>query len=267
MRAMKRRNNKKNVLIPLFITLQLPVATAQKNIPPPNRDKDVLRAVFYNMENFFHPENDSLKDDEKYTQSGVLYWNEHRYKKKAIQHYKTLIHIGGWSPPDIINVCEIENKKVMQELKNKTPLKKFNYKIIHKESPDKRGIDVAMIYRKKTLRIIDKKWHKVDFEKDYRTTRDILYVKGIKIRTNDTINIFVNHWPSRYGGKLKTEPKRIKAAKILRKKVDSLNEMNKNAKILIMGDFNDTHRDKSIKKVLSATTDTSKDNKELYDLT
>lgn len=216
-----------------------------------------IRIVFYNVENLFDIENDSLTNDDEFTPEGIRYWDNHKFYQKINNIYKVLISVGEWQPPAIVGLCEIENRYVLNKLIYQTPLKKYNYKIIHEDSPDKRGIDVGMIYRIDLFQPIEHHSIEVDFPgTDYRTTRDILYVKGV-FMNSDTLHLYINHWPSRYGGYLVTKPKRARAAKILRQHVDSVFGVDPIANILIMGDFNDEPTDESLSLVLKAKADTS----------
>jgi predicted extracellular nuclease len=215
------------------------------------------RIVFYNVENLFDVEDDSLTNDDEFTPDGIRHWDNHKFYRKINNIYKVLISVGEWQPPAIVGLCEIENRSVLNKLIYQTPLKKYDYKIIHEDSPDSRGIDVGMIYRSDIFHPIIYSNIEVDFPGTaYRTTRDILYVKGV-LNNEDTMHIFVNHWPSRYGGYLVTKPKRARAAEILRSNVDSILAISQNANVLIMGDFNDEPTDESLSVILNAKADTT----------
>jgi len=229
-----------------------------KNFDDSKRGKYVLRVMFYNLENFFDTRNDSLLlGDDEFSYGGLRYWSKEKYKRKLINIYKVIVNIGGWEPPEIIGVCEIENKWILSELTNGTPLRNFNYKFIHYDSPDPRGIDVAMIYRSDKFKPVYHQPINVRYPFDTLSkTRDILYVKGLTT-TNDTLHIFVNHFPSKYGGASITIEKRNYVAKLLKSKVDSILNCNIDSKILVMGDFNDEPNDESIKKYLESRCDTA----------
>lgn len=216
-----------------------------------------VRIVFYNVENLFDIFDDSIKNDDEFTPEGFKAWNQFKYFKKINNIYKTLISVGGWEPPGIIGLCEVENRNVLDQLIDHTPLFKYKYEVVHIESPDYRGIDVALLFRPVKFRLISYEAITVNFpfNKDYKT-RDILYVKGIVLE-KETIHIFINHWPSRYGGYLATKPKREQAATVLRSKVDSLIKSDSLAKIIIIGDFNDEPNNESITDFLKAKSDTS----------
>ncbi len=223
--------------------------------------------MFYNVENLFDTENDSIKNDDEFLPNGPKFWTKTKYYTKLNQIATTIASLGGWSPPEIVGLCEIENRKVLDDLCKKTGLKNLNYRVIHKESPDKRGIDVALLYQKDSFKPLTYKAIRVTFPfSPESTTRDILYVKGIT-KNKDTLHVFVNHWPSRWGGQLESEARRIQAAKTLRTELDSIFNINQNAKIIIMGDFNDYPENKSITEVLKANKNFEKpENSKLYNL-
>ena len=152
--------------------------------------------------------------------------------------------------PELIGLAEIENQTVLEDLIHTAKLNNL-YAIVHEESPDYRGIDVALLYRKDAFTEITHEVIPVVFPDDPNfKTRDILHVTG-KIR-NKTVHVFVNHWPSRIGGDEKTEPKRVLAASILKKSVDQVLAADPNARIIIMGDMNDEPANKSLEETLGA---------------
>ena len=222
-----------------------------------SENKNRFRIVFYNVENLFDIYNDSLTNDDEFTPEGIRSWNNHRFYKKLNNIYKVIVGIGKWEPPSVVGLCEIENRFVLNKLIYKTPLKNLDYKIIHEESPDWRGIDVALLYRQDKFEPLYFETINIRFPFDTsKRTRDILYVKGL-IADNDTIHLFVNHWPSRYGGYLASKPKREFVASVLKNKTDSVFKTNRLANILIMGDFNDDPADESLTIFLKAKSDTS----------
>lgn len=216
------------------------------------RDNYTMRIMFYNVENLFDTINDPNKNDEDFLPEGNNRWNSYRYHKKLKNIYKVITSVGGWDAPEIIGFCEIENRFVLEELLLKTPLRQNNYEIIHHESPDNRGIDVGLIYRPDKFSVLNHEPLNVSFEENNNfKTRDILYVKGIVFGL-DTLHIFVNHWPSRRGGEAESEPNRILAASVARKKIDNVLNENPKANILLMGDFNDYPENKSLYEILKA---------------
>jgi endonuclease/exonuclease/phosphatase family metal-dependent hydrolase len=155
---------------------------------------------------------------------------------------------GNYSP-DILGLVEIENRRVLEDLVGHKDMKKNGYQIIHFESPDRRGVDVGLLYKPKTFTPFHTKALELQNPADTSfKTRDLLYVKGL-FQRKDTLHVFVNHWPSRRGGK---EDMRILAGKLARNAVDSILQINPKAKIILMGDFNDDPTNKSIQRELRA---------------
>ena len=234
------------VLLLLFIEFQIVNsfdAFAQKS--------DELRVAFWNFENFFDPFIDSTRVYNEFTENGGQHWTKARFYRKRNNLYKAILAISENEPLAVLGIAEVENQYVLNSLFNQTPLKNHNYRIVHYEGDDKRGIDVAMVYCIDKLQLIYTEPVKVrnPKNKNYHT-RDILYAKFYD-RRGDTIHVFVNHWPSRYGGERETIKLRALAANTLRHKVDSLVMLPQTIpKIIIMGDFNDTPEDPSIKDVL-----------------
>jgi len=225
---------------------------AQCQIVESNSER--FRIMFYNVENLFDTYDDTLKNDEEFLPEGDRFWSYKRYKQKLHNLYKVIIAVGEWEPPDLVGLCEIENRFTLDQLIRKTPLQRFNYQFIHKESPDERGIDVALLYRKDCFQPLTYKAIEINFpdNPDYKT-RDILYVKGIAINF-DTIHVFINHFPSRWGGQVNSESSRMIVAEILRRQVDSILMINTKSNIVITGDFNDQPEDKSLSSGLNAQT-------------
>jgi endonuclease/exonuclease/phosphatase family metal-dependent hydrolase len=219
------------------------------------RGANTIRVMFYNAENLFDPKDDSITSDEEYQPTGMRGWTYTRLKQKQLNIAKVVLAVGGWEPPDLIGLCEVENSRVLFGLTKDTPLKNFGYRFIHYDSPDPRGIDVALLYRPGKFKVIQSIPIPVHFPSDATShTRDILYVKGI-VNKRDTIHVFVNHWPSKFGGALATVPKRKFVASMVRNLSDSLLAVNPNANILIMGDLNDSPYEESVSKVLRAKMD------------
>jgi len=207
--------------------------------------------VFYNVENLFDPEKDPEKNDDAFTPSGFYRWTYKRFYKKLNDIAKVVLAINDWEPPDIIGLAEIENANVLKKLCYNTGLKAYRYRYVHYDSPDTRGIDVALLFRSDRVKIVESFPVAVVFPFEPNTkNRDILYTKALI--AEDTLHLFVNHWTSRFGGHGATIPKRNYYAQILRHKVDSLLRINPNAYIIIMGDLNDYPTDESITIYLQA---------------
>lgn len=256
----------KNILIFLVACgLLLSNQTKAQSDFNPETDR-ALRFMFYNVENVFDTVNNPNANDEEFLPDGGRYWSSYRYYQKKNRIYKTFLAAGGWEPPELIGLCEIENETVLEDILWKTPFSKFEYKYIHRNSPDHRGIDVALLYDPKEFFPVSEQYIRLDLPDRYSSTREILYAKGYT-KQDDTLHIFVNHWPSKYGGAVKSQPKRNIAAQTLKKVTDSLFQAVKSPKIIITGDFNDAPDTESIKKYLQAKkfTDTL-DNQTLYNL-
>ncbi len=216
----------------------------------------IVSAVFWNVENLYDPYDDTTKLDDEFTSAGTRHWNYTRFRLKLNHVAKTLLAAGRWDPPAIAGLCEVENRYVLNKLIYETPLKPWKYKFIHYESSDRRGVDVAMLYRPSVLKVLSSRRVPIRFPFDTLSmTRDILMVQGILFGC-DTLTLFVNHWPSRRGGYLGSQPRRNFVATVLLRQVDSIRQANPRANILIMGDFNDEPTSESLVSVLGAKTDT-----------
>ena len=217
-----------------------------------------ISVVFYNVENLFDTRNDMGERDGEFTPEGANKWTEERYVKKLEDISKVLGSVNKNELPEIIGLCEIENRKVLDDLVKTKLLRDGDYEIEHFESPDYRGIDCAMLYRPDEFKVIKSTPVHIAFIDDPKyTTRDILYVKG-ETRNKEEFHIFVNHWPSRIGGLEQTEPKRVAVAQLLKSKIDSVLNTNPNANILVMGDMNDEPSNKSLNEVLGAKSPEAK---------
>ncbi len=201
--------------------------------------------MFYNVENAFDCFDDTLNvGDDEFLPDAKLIWTYNRFQEKVNHIAKTIIAAGEWNPPALIGMCEIENKTVMNQIVFKTGLKDMGYRFIHYESPDYRGIDVGLIYNKKLFKPISSYPNRIVLP-DGRTTRDILYVKGV-LSNHDTIHVLVNHWPSRRGGQVASDPNRMAASQKLKDISDSISLVNPKSLIIAMGDFNDSSMDESL---------------------
>ncbi len=210
--------------------------------------------AFYNVENLFDTVKDSLVFDDDFTPEGSFHWTHKRYRKKIENLAKVIAGIGKQyrkRPPDIIGLCEVENLKVLQDLVAHPLLRAFNYGIIHQDSPDERGIDVAMIFNKRTFLPVAIKYHSLQLLNDQRYrkyTRNQLVVHGFL--DNEAVYLIVNHWPSRRGGESRSRPHRIAAAELNLSIIDSINRLEFTPRIIGMGDFNDNPTDYTFIKVL-----------------
>ncbi|NLZ94282.1 MAG: hypothetical protein GX921_00460 [Bacteroidales bacterium] len=214
--------------------------------------QDNFRIMFYNVENLFDTKHDSLKNDYDFLPGGFMNWNNWKYWEKQRNIGRVITAVGEMQSPALVGLCEIENDSVIFDLTKRSPIRAQGYEFIMTNSPDIRGIDVALLYQRHQFRLIEKnEYELVRSDKNARPTRNLLHAVG-QVISGDTLDVFVCHWPSRYGGLLISEGGRLDAAQLLRNKADSLFTIRQNANIIIMGDFNDHPNDKSLFKVLKA---------------
>lgn len=218
--------------------------------------KDVV-VGFYNLENLFDTINTPDVRDEEFTPNGRKQWNTERYMQKQNQLAQIIASIGKAEKIDgaaVMGLCEVENLQVIEELVDNSFLKPFNYQIVHQDSPDKRGIDVALIYKADQFKVDSYNAIPLfiyDQESGDRIhTRDQLLVSGKLL--GEQVHFIVNHWPSRYGGEERSRPMRKSAAELSRSIIDSLQAINPDANIILMGDLNDDPHNVSVKDVLRA---------------
>jgi hypothetical protein len=215
-----------------------------------SRESSAIRMMFYNVENFFDIYDDTLREDNDFLPNGLMRWSSKRYWQKIISIYKVIIAAGEWSPPAVIGFCEVEKRSVLEDLITNTYLSKFDYGIVHEESPDPRGIDVCLIYRRDLVSLLDYHYLLPEGRADMESkTRSVLYSR--LLISGDTIHLFLNHWPSRRGGVLAGESTRMGISHMLKDKVDSITgNSNGNAKIIIAGDFNCSPEDQEVAYLL-----------------
>jgi predicted extracellular nuclease len=210
--------------------------------------------AFYNVENLFDTLDDARTMDEDFTPTGKLQWTAPRYAEKLSRISEVIEMLPG-ELPIFIGLCEIENRTVLEDLVKEKSLHSASgnrgYEIIHGDSPDERGIDAAALYNAAILKNVSFEYHTIQLPdpKD-PNTRDVLHVKA-QIH-GEWFHFFVNHWPSRSGGQVESEPNRLAVAQLLKTKVDEVLKSDSEAQIIIMGDFNDHPNDRSIYEVLGA---------------
>ncbi len=210
-----------------------------------------FKAGFWNIENLFDTSNAALVGDDDFTPSGKYEWTEERLVKKLEDLSRVIRDMDKANDLAILGLAEVENKVVLDRL-NGSYLKR-GYEIVHKESPDERGIDCALLYDPSILKIKSTNFLPV-FLAGNEKTRDIIEVEFTfnKTENDRTIFVYVNHWPSRWGGQKETDPLRRTAARTLRIRIDNILSKDPQADILIMGDFNDYPDDPSLYEVLRA---------------
>ncbi len=216
---------------------------SQKNIP--------FRILYYNVENLFDTRDDSLTDDGEFLPEGSYHWSSTRYQHKIRQIYKVIAATGGKEPPAILGLSEIENREVLEDLLRKTPLNHFGYRIVHRDSPDPRGIDVAFLYRETRFKPFREHYIPLREPDGYTVkTREMILMSGV-LPNRDTLHIGICHWPSRING-ARSERLRQRAALLMRHTLDSLLQGQNNALVIIGGDMNDTPESKSLTQSLQA---------------
>lgn len=240
----------KKTIYLFFLLLSCLSATAQK--------KDYKTAVisFYNLENLYDTVDNPITNDEEFLPIGVRNYNTPVYLDKLNKLATVISQIGkevNADGPAILGVAEVENDTVLKDLVHHKLLEKRNYKIVHYDSRDIRGVDVGLLYNPKyfTVDASDKLFVQLPGgSKDAYFTRDILWVKG-KL-DGETVHIYVNHWPSRSGGEQRSAPARQAAAAVCKHHIDSIAKLEPNARIIIMGDLNDDPINASVADVLGA---------------
>jgi hypothetical protein len=219
--------------------------------------------AFYNLENLFDTINTKNVNDEEFTPEGVNKWTSEKYWIKIEKLAEAISRIGEdegiKGGPAIIGVSEIENRSVLEDLISDPRLKSSNYQIVHYDSPDLRGVDVALLYQPRFFKVISSDSPELvifNEKKERIYTRDQLVVTGLF--DGEKISLIVNHWPSRSSGESVTRPRRNEAAMLTRHLVDSLLSLDKNAKVIIMGDLNDDPVNESLRKYLRASDNPDK---------
>lgn len=229
-----------------FLSLIVATVFAQSLEDAIERDRtnNSVRVVFYNVENLFDTIADAHVADEEFLPNAAKAWDTKKYRIKIANTAKTIRAIGGWQAPEIVGLCEVENRSVLLSLANHNALKGASYELLHFDSPDPRGIDVGLLYNSELVHVLFAR--PIQVEMPNSRTRDILYAK-LLIQQKDTLHLFINHWSSRSGGKEASEYKRIAAATTIKRSTDSIYLKNNNANILVMGDLNDGPHDASVK--------------------
>lgn len=243
---------------PLFICL---ISLLSLTIQAQEKRKFKVHTIaFYNVENLFDTINDPNKFDEASPIMEMNFNREEVYKKKVQNMARVISEIGADvsnNTPAIIGLAEVENRQVIEDLANDPALLLKDYGIAHFDSPDARGIDVALMYQKALFSPSSISNHELKIYDDITRkrvyTRDQLLVSGYL--EGELIHVIVNHWPSRSGGEARSRPKRMAAARLNKRLVDSLQAIDPYAKVFTMGDLNDDPTNASIKKVLKAKKD------------
>lgn len=255
-------------LISLAGLFWIAASCEREDSPPIFDSRPYYPVMFYNVENLFDTLDQEGTFDEEFMPLDEKEWNTAKLYDKLEKIARVVQDADTMGLPSLIGLCEVENRDVLEMLLAATDLRDAGYRIVHKESPDYRGIDVALLYREGDFELLDYWAYPVWFpyDTDFRT-REVLHVKGQFTGQAEPVHVFVNHWPSRSGGEIETRPKRIFVAELVRTKVDSILAVQADERIVIMGDLNDEPNDLSVTSGLNALTDFDRpDAGELYAL-
>ena len=217
--------------------------------------QDPLTIISYNVENLFDCQHDSLKNDSSFLPDGMHHWTYYRYQTKIDRIAQVVVNISGWNPVPLVGLCEVENAHCLHDLCYR--LKRFNYRYVHYESPDERGVDVALLYDSTQVKILNSKPLPVNLQGDQ--TRDILYACCL-VNKRDTIHAMVCHLPSQLGGSGATQWKRNMAKQVIQQQIDSIFALHPAANIVVMGDMNSEPMD-DLSGMSNATKDLAKEGK------
>ena len=216
------------------------------------RDTTTFMVMSYNVENLFDCRHDTLKDDYDFLPDATRRWNYPKYKRKLDAIARVIMAVGGWTPPALIALCEVENDSVLHALTHYSALRTGDYRYILTQSDDPRGIDVALLYRRDLFKPIHRQSLRVNKPSPKsRQTRDILHVSGLLLN-GDTLDVMVAHFPSRVGGARLSAPYREKVARKIKATTDSLFRSRQRAQIIVMGDFNEYPNSSLVRKILEA---------------
>ena len=214
--------------------------------------QEPFRVIHYNVENLFDCRHDSLKHDEEFLPQAVRAWTWKKYHDKVTKIAKVILAASDGQVPDLVGLSEVENTYCLDGLTKYSPLRDAAYRYVMTDSPDERGIDVALLYQPATFRLLDVQRIRIPSARIRRKpTRDLLHVSG-RVVSGDTLDVFVCHLPSRSGGVRQSEPHRLLVADVLRQAVDSVSSVRQHPYLIIMGDFNDYPSSRSVSEVLGA---------------
>lgn len=210
---------------------------------------DTIYLAFWNLENLFDTIDDPNINDEAYLPNGEMEWTEDRLDKKMFNLARVIRAMNDGNGPDILGVCEVENHAVLDSMINKF-LPDLKFKTAYLESPDNRGIDNGLIFKAEKFKLLNVQADTVYLSDGWPTR--LIFGANLLSNENKKITVFVNHWPSRRGGQIESEPNRIAAAQTLRNSVDRIFQTDSIANIFIIGDFNDDPVDISVLETLVA---------------
>jgi hypothetical protein len=254
-----KRQMKNNLLLSFVIGAFLPLHFVGQTLDP-NKKYDVACVGFYNLENLFDTIDSPNTRDSEFTPTGEKEWNSVKYYQKLANLSRVIGEMGKEITPSgmaVLGVCEIENKAVLEDLVKTEAIKNRNYQIVHYNSPDRRGVDVGLLYQPSYFKLLASKSYTLHLPSDTSfRTRDQLLVSGELL--GEKMHYIVCHWPSRSGGEARSAPLRMAAALLTKHIIDSLRTDDPLAKIIVMGDLNDDPKSASIKKGMQSGGNLSK---------
>lgn len=214
--------------------------------------QSTMNVMFYNTENLFDTEDNPLKNDDEFTPDGTKTWTEKRYWNKLANVGRVIVAVDEDNAPELIGLCEVENERVLTDLTKRTALRSLHYDYVVTDSPDQRGINVALLYKKHWFKLISVESLNVNLRPaGGGPTRDILHVTG-RIMTGDTLDIYVCHWPSRINGVSETESRRAIAAKVAMSSIRDVFAEREKPYVILMGDLNEGPSDPAVRNVMKA---------------
>lgn len=208
----------------------------------------------YNVENLFDTDDDPHTDDNEFLPDGKRHWTQERYNNHLRQTARVILAAGeNGETPALVGLCEVENDAVLNRLIRHTPLRREGYRSTITRGNDPRGINNALLYRPDRFRLLGTRSVRIPFAQRTKRSRDLLHVWG-RIDTGDTLDVIVCHFPSRRSGRKASEPARLDAARCVRRLCDSLGRLRRRPHLIVMGDFNDTPTDRSIRLLTGNAT-------------
>ena len=214
--------------------------------------RDVIGVMFYNAENLFDTIDNPLKDDDEFTPGGLRHWTDFRYREKLNKVSRTVVAVRPDDSPALVGLCEVENDTVLFDLTRRSLLKSVGYDYVVTSSPDMRGINVALLYKRCDFSLVCCESLPVDVSTaGGSATRDILHVTG-RVVSGDTVDVYVCHWPSRIGGVKESEPKRRIAASVARASITDVFRKRLHPYVILMGDLNEGPDEPAVRDILGA---------------
>ncbi|SIR43153.1 endonuclease/exonuclease/phosphatase family protein [Pontibacter lucknowensis] len=239
------------VIKTFFFLFSLTILSGCASLTSSTKKTKLYTVAFYNTEKLYDTKNDPKTDDDGFTPEGIMQWDEDRYKTKIRNIAKVIESIGGKNGADLLGVSEVENRQVLEDLVSSSPLRKRRYNIIHYDSPDPEGLDVALLYNPRVFKPTTHTNLPIKFSEKGFSSRGILQVKGTL--AGEPVTIYVNHWPEDRGSTTLGTARRREAAVELRRQLDAQQKADRDAKIIVLGDFTDEPKSSNMEKVLRAT--------------